>query len=93
MDGKVGQLILLFVDDEVKDVIHQKSFDILPKESIRAIGEKPVKKTTHKQEHQWKEKDKAALQYVHNLRPLLMKIDFESELPNNPLLQAIQFNG
>ena len=90
-DKQVGQLILLFVDDEVKDVIHQKAFDILPKESIRVIGEKLVKKTTHKQEHQWKEKDKAALQYVHNLRPLLMKIDFESDLPNNPLLQAIQW--
>jgi TnpA family transposase len=90
-DKQVGQLLLLFVNDDVKDVIHEKAFDILPKESIRAIGEKLVKKPTHKQEPQWKERDKAALQYVHNLRPLLMKIDFESDLSNNPLLPAIQW--
>ena len=90
-DKQVGQLILLFVDDEVKEVIHEKAFGILPKESIRAIGEKLVKKQTHRQDPHWKERDKAALQYVHNLRPLLMKIDFESDLANNPLLQAIQW--
>ena len=90
-DKQVGQLLLLFVDEDVKNVIHEKAFDILPKESIRAIGEKLVKKPAHRQDPQWKERDKAALQYVHNLRPLLMKIDFESDLPNNPLLQAIQW--
>ena len=91
-DKQVGQLILLYVDANVqKDVIHEKAFDILPKESIRAIGEKLVKKPTRKQDSQWKERDKAALQYVHNLRPLLMKIDFESHILNNPLLEAIEW--
>ena len=91
-DKQVGQLMLLYVDDDVnKDIIHQKAFDILPKESIRSIGEKLVKKPNRKQEPQWKERDKAALQYIHNLRPLFMKIDFESQLPNNPLLKAIQW--
>lgn len=89
---QVGQLVLLFVDEEVnKDIIHQKAFDILPKESIRAIGEKLVKKSNRKLDPHWKERDKAALQYIHNLRPLFMKIDFESHLPNNPLLKAIRW--
>ena len=37
------------------------------------------------------ERDNAAVQYRHNLRPLLMKIDFESQLPNNPLLKTIRW--
>lgn len=91
-DKQVGQLILLYVDDGVnKDVIHQKAFKILPKESIRTIGEKLVKKQNRKQDPKWKERDKAALQYVHNLRPLFMKIDFESSISDNPLLKAMQW--
>lgn len=91
-DKQVGQLMLLYVDDDVnKDIIHQKAFDILPRESIRTIGEKLVKKPNQKLEPQWQERDKAALQYIHNLRPLFMNIDFESARPNNPLLKAIQW--
>lgn len=90
-DKQVGQLILLFVDDDIKDVIHQKAFSILPKESIRALDEKMIKKQQSRQDLQWSARDAYAFRYRQIIRPLMMKIDFESALPNNPLLQAIQW--
>ena len=89
-DKKIGQLLLLYVDDPSED-IYTKAFEILPKESIRSVGEKMLKKSRSKQDVQWQERDNAAVQYRHNLRPLLMKIDFESQLPDNQLLKTIRW--
>ena len=48
-EKQVGQLILLYVDDKLSDSMElgdarKKAFEILPKESIRTIGEKMIKK-------------------------------------------------
>ena len=95
-DKDIGSLILLYVDKDLSDTMtlgetRQLAFEILPEASIRSIGEKMVGKKKRKQNLQWKERDKIALQYKHNLRHLFMRIDFESRLSNNPLLKAIRW--
>ena len=96
VDRHIGRLILLYVNEDLSDSMtlgetRKLAFEILPKESIRSIGEKMVQKKQRKQDLQWEERDKAAIRYRHNLRPLFMRIDFESKLPDNPLLKAIRW--
>jgi TnpA family transposase len=91
-DKQVGNLLLLYVDDDPND-IHARAFKILPKESIRSIGEKMVKKYQPKRKQilKWQERDKAAARYKHHLRPLFMKLDFKSQQSDNPLLKALKW--
>lgn len=96
LNKKVGQLILLYVDDDIKPritwgSIKKRAFQILPKEDIRIVGEKLVKKPHRQQSRLWEARDKAAARYKKHLRPLLACIDFESQLSDNPLLEAIQW--
>ena len=93
---QIGRLLLLYVDEELSDSLtlgetREQAFAILPKESIRTIGKKMLKKPQHNLERQWKERDKRSARYKHHLRPLFMKIDFVSQFPDNPLLKAIQW--
>ena len=93
-DQKVGRLLLMYVDDNLSDTLtlgaaRQHAFEILPKDTIRSIGEKMVKKPQRRQELQWEEREKMASRYKRHLRSLFMHIDFESRIPDNPLLQAI----
>jgi TnpA family transposase len=96
VDKQVGHLILLYVDDNLSDSMtlgdtRKKAFEILPKESIRSVGEKMLKKPQRKMENQWQEREKAAPRYKLHLRSLCVNIEFSSLLPNNPLLEAIQW--
>ena len=96
VDKQVGRLILLYVDDKLSDSLtlgdtRKKAFKILPKEAIRAAAEKMLKKPQRKLESQWKGRDKANPRYKLHLRSLCVSIDFSSRLPNNPLLEAIQW--
>lgn len=96
VDQQVGRLLLIYVDDNLSDALtlgdtRKQAFEILSKDTIRTIGEKMLKKPKRKQDFQWNERDKAASRYKHHLHPLLMKIDFESQLPDNPLLKAINW--
>lgn len=79
----MGQLILLYVDDELSDSMElgearKKAFKILLKESIRTIGEKMIKKHKPKRKQliMWQERDRAVARYKHHLRPLLLATDF-----------------
>jgi len=96
IDQQVGRLILLYVDEGLSDFLtlgeaRKRAFEILPKDSIRSIGEKMLKKPQDKQNRVWQERDKAASRYKYQVRPLFMKIDFESQRPDNPLLKAISW--
>lgn len=95
-DQKVGRLLLMYVDDNLSDTLtlgaaRQHAFEILPKDTIRSIGEKMVKKPQRRQELQWKEREKMASRYKRHLRPLFMHIDFESRIPDNPLIKAFSW--
>jgi hypothetical protein len=91
-EKQVGQLILLYVDDDMNN-LHERAFKILPKESIRTIGEKMIKKHKPKRKQilMWKERDRASARYKHHLRPLFLATNFKSQQVDNPLLKAIEW--
>jgi TnpA family transposase len=96
LNKKVGQLILLYADDDISPRITwgrmiKRAFQILPKETIRVVGEKLVKKPHRQQSRLWEARDKIASRYRKHLRPLLTCIDFDSQLPDNSLLEAIHW--
>ncbi|MEY3349030.1 MAG: hypothetical protein RLY46_1069, partial [Bacteroidota bacterium] len=96
VDKQIGHLLLIYTDDNLSDSLtlgdtRKKAFKILPKESIRTVGEKMIKKPQRKMENQWKERENAAARYKCHLRSLCANIEFSSLLPNNPLLEVIQW--
>ncbi|MES2608310.1 MAG: Tn3 family transposase [Pseudomonadota bacterium] len=95
-DQQVAKLMLIFVDDKLSDtttfdIPRKQAFAILPKELIKALANKMLKKKVQEHERQWKERDKASARYKYNLRPLFMNLKFESRLEENPLLKAIEW--
>lgn len=95
-DELAARLILIFLDGELSDEItfdipRKQAFAILPKEEIRALANRMLKKKTKEQEGKWKERDKTAMRYKQNLRPLFMSLKFESQIENHPLLKAIEW--
>lgn len=97
LDHQIAQLLLMYTDEEnLSDslslgILRKKAFTILSKETIVEIADKMLKKTKSRQDVQWKERDKTISRYKHHLRPLFMRIDFESGFPDSPLLKAIQW--
>ncbi len=91
---KIAQLILLYVDEKFAnnsilfDEVCKHAFTIMPQELIKTVGHKMLNKRKLKREFKWLETDKIKGKYKKCLRPLLMKITFSSEDPNNPWLQA-----
>ena len=95
-DELAARLMLIFLDDELSDettfgIPRKQAFAILPKEEIRALANRMLKKKTKEQEGKWKERDKTAMRYKQNLRPLFMSLKFESRIENHPLLKAIEW--
>lgn len=93
MDYQIAKLMLIFLDDTLSDtttfdVPRKQAFSILPKDKMRVLANKMLKKKPQQQEKQWAQRDKMMARYRHNLRPLFMNIEFESHIPNNPLLKA-----
>jgi TnpA family transposase len=91
---KIGNLLLLYVDDkQFSDIspfskVRDKAFEIMPKENIQALGQKMLNKTHLKKEFKWQEIDKVYKSYRKILRPLFMKLDFSSEAANNQWLKS-----
>lgn len=96
INKQIGKLLLIYVDEKFSDdlqfgKLRQLAFKILPKDSIQSTSEKLINKPKRKQELQWKERDKAKARYKHHLRSILETIQFDSLLPKNPLLTAINW--
>ena len=71
--------------------VRKSAFAIMSKEDIQIVGHKMLKGPKQKKEFKWQEIDKAHRLYKKRLRPLLMRIDFSSEVPNNPWLISTQW--
>lgn len=96
IEQHIGRLLLLYVDDSLSNLLtlgdmRKRAFEILPKNVIRSLGEKMVRKPQRKQNALWQARDKAASQYKYHLRSLFVKIHFTSQNPDNPLLEAIHW--
>jgi hypothetical protein len=70
VDKQIGHLLLIYTDDNLSDSLtlgdtRKKAFKILPKESIRIVGEKMIKKPQRKMENQWKTNGKSGKTQQH----------------------------
>ena len=93
-DYNIGRLISIFADDDLSDFLffaetRNKAFSILPKETIRSVAERLMKKQKQSQHLQWQKCDHLARRSKLHLRHLFIKIDFETKLANNPLLKVV----
>lgn len=93
---RVGRLMLLYVDDDIEDttefgVVRRKAFNIMPKDSLLAVGQRLCEKTPSQMDLRWQAVDKVTARCKKNLRPLAMSIDFSSASIHNPWLMALDW--
>ena len=60
-------------------------------DDIKTTGQRMLNKYQLKKDFQWKEVDSLKKSYKKCLRPLFMKIDFSSEITDNPWLKSIEW--
>lgn len=88
---KVGQLLLLYVDDTFKDTIlfgtvRKKAYTILSKKVLLSTGQRLSEKSPSQMALRWKEIDKIMARCRKNLRPLYMALEFSSTATEDPWL-------
>ena len=93
---RVGRLLLLYVDDEVKDTtsfgtVRTQAFAIMPKDTLLATGKRLCEKFVSQHELRWQAVDKAALRFKKQLRPLYMALEFSSTATDSPWLLALRW--
>lgn len=92
---QVGQVLLLYVDDELEDdlpfgSVRSRAFRIMPRETLLAAGKRLSEKPISQLELRWLAVDKQAGRCTKNLRPLAMALDFGSSTANSPWLEALR---
>lgn len=95
-ERKVGQLLLLYVDDKISDnvtfeKIRQRAYKIMKKHDIEREGNKYYSKAHHEKQAFWNEVDKMQKTYQKNLRPLFYQIEFASEKENVKWIKSIEW--
>lgn len=93
---QVGQVLLLYVDDELEDdlpfgSVRSRAFRIMPRETLLAAGKRLSEKPISQLELRWLAVDKQAGRCTKNLRPLAMALDFGSSTANSPWLEALRW--
>jgi hypothetical protein len=80
---RVGQLLLLYVDDELNDAtlfgsVRRRAFSIIPKGALLAVGRRMCNKPVSQIALRWQAVDKLAARFKKHMRPLVMDLDFFS---------------
>ncbi len=80
---RVGELLLLYVDDTLADVtpfgaVRQRAFRIIPEEKLRSTGKLLAEKPVSQIDLRWQAVDKQNGLCTKNLRPLAMSLNFDS---------------
>lgn len=91
---RVGQLLLLYVDDALEDAtpfgsVRRQAFSIMPKEALLSTGQRLCEKPVSQMELRWQSVDKQSGRCTKNLRPLAMSLDFGSSATKSPWLSAL----
>jgi TnpA family transposase len=81
--SRVGELLLLYVDDTFADVtpfgtVRHQAFRIMPAETLRSTGKLLTEKPVSQMDLRWQAVDKQSGLCTKNLRPLAMALDFDS---------------
>lgn len=92
---RVGQVLLLYVDDTLNDAtpfgaVRQRAFKIMPRDQLRAAGQRLSTKPS-KLALRWEAIDKLAARMKRHLRPLYEALEPSSMEPNNAWLAALQW--
>ncbi|MBY0281997.1 MAG: DUF4158 domain-containing protein [Alphaproteobacteria bacterium] len=91
-DEKIGRILDIFTDPEVLDSdVRAKAFTIVEKEKFPELKDHIAGKTFDEEEFRWNYYRSIAKTISKNLRPLARVLDFESENPNDPLIEALTF--
>ena len=94
---RVGELLLLYVDDTVADVtpfgqVRHRAFRIMPEEKLRSTGKLLTEKPVSQMDLRWHAVDKQSGLCTKNLRPLAMALDFASSSDSGKVwLAALQW--
>jgi TnpA family transposase len=80
---RVGELILLYVDDTLPDVtpfgnVRHRAFRIMPEDKLRSTGKLLTEKPVSQLDLRWQAVDKQSGICTKNLRPMAMTLDFAS---------------
>ncbi len=94
---RVGELLLLYVDDTLADVtpfgtVRQRAFRIIPEEKLRSTGKLLTEKPVSQIDLRWQAVDKQSGLCTKNLRSLAMALNFESVTTSGKIwLVALQW--
>lgn len=93
---KVGQLLLLYVDEHTDDdtqfgEVRRQAFEIMPRDDLQQTGQRLCEKPSSHMSLRWQEVDQAIARIRKHLRPLAMALDFASNVPDNPILEALHW--
>ena len=94
---RVGELLLLYVDDTLADVtpfgtVRQRAFRIIPEEKLRSTGKLLTEKPVSQMDLRWQAVDKQSGLCTKNLRPLAMALNFASVTASGKVwLAALQW--
>ena len=94
---RVGELLLLYVDDSLTDVtpfgtVRGQAFRIMPKEKLRSTGKLLTETPVSQMDLRWQAVDKQSGLCTKNLRPLVLGLDFASSSASGKVwLAALQW--
>lgn len=94
---RVGELILLYVDDTLADLtpfgtVRQRAFRIIPEEKLRSTGKLLTEKPVSQMDLRWQAVDKQSGLCTKNLRALAIALNFESVTTSGKIwLAALQW--
>lgn len=91
---QVGRLLLLYVDDGLGDTtpfgtVRGHAFAIMPKDALRATGQRFCEEPTSPIELRWQAVDKQTARFKRHLRPLFLALEFSSAVADCPWLAAL----
>lgn len=91
-DATIKQILDLFTDETIPDsAVRAKAFGIFEKEKFPLLSAYLGKKGFDEEEFKWDYYKSITKTISKNLRPLARSLDFDSEDPNDSLIEALTF--
>ena len=94
---KAGQVLRLFTDTSIADdtpfyQVRRKAFGLLERQEIDFMADHMATNARFDETaFQWEHMDKLSHKFKRHLRPVLLAVDFDASLANDPLMEAINF--
>jgi hypothetical protein len=91
-----GKILAIFTDETISEetlfgTIKERAFGILKKEQFALVSRYLTRATLDELAYEWQQYIRLSLKFKINLRHLVLSIPFESQIKDDPLLQAVVF--